>query len=98
MITKDKQRERVKEIEAAAIVYANKMCNDRVPDQYNISVHDLIELIFIAGAKFADKCPRRGLVKIEDVRAIHRMWLEDDNDNSDFLEYFVNYCEEVGWL
>jgi hypothetical protein len=98
MDTKDKQQERLKQIEEAAVVYAFKMCKGRVQDLYNISAHDLIELSFIAGAKVADKCPRKGLVKIEDVRAIHRMWLEDDNDNSDFLEYFTNYCDKEGWL
>lgn len=98
MITKDKQQERLKEIEAAAIVYANKMCKDRVPDLYNISAHDLIELSFIAGAKVADTNPRRGLVKIEDVRAIYLMWIKDINDDSDFLVYFYDYCEKEGWL
>lgn len=97
MNTKDK-RERLKEIRAAAIVYANKMCKDRVPDLYNISAHDLIELSFIVGAVFADDNPRRDLVEIDNVRAIHRMWLEDDNDNSDFIEYFYDYCDKEGWL
>lgn len=98
MDTKDKQQERLKEIEAAAIVYANKMCKDRVPDLYNISAHDLIELSFIAGAKDADTNPRPGLVEIDNVRAIYNMWLEDDNDNSDFIEYFYDYCDKEGWL
>lgn len=97
MITKDKQIEREKEIEAVANLYANWMCEDKVPDQYNISAHDLIKLIFIAGAKAADKCRRRGLVKIEDVRAIYIMWLVDDND-SVFPDYFEKYCEKEGWL
>jgi hypothetical protein len=78
-------------------VYAFKMCKDRVPDLYNISAHDLIELSFIAGAKVADKCPRKGLVKIEDVRVIYRMWLIDDNDSL-FPNYFDKYCEKEGWL
>lgn len=98
MDTKDKQIERVKEIKAAAILYANKMCEYRDPDQYNISAHDLIELSFIAGAKVADKCPRRGLVKIEDVRVIYRMWLNARNYDGLFPDYFENYCEKEGWL
>lgn len=98
MITKQKQIEREKIIEAAATLYAIKMCKDRVPDQYNISAHDLIELSFIAGAKVADKCPRPGLVKIEDVEDIYCEWLKYNSENSTFLEYFANYCEEEGWL
>lgn len=97
MNTKDKQQERLKEIEGAAIVYAYKMCKGRVPDLYNISAHDLIELSFIAGAKAADTNPRRGLVKIEDVRAIYNKWLVK-GDGSVFPNYFDKYCDKEGWI
>lgn len=97
MNTKDKQQERENQIAAASLGYASEICKDRVLDKYNLSDQEIIGLAFFNGAMLADKYPRRGLVKIEDVRAIHRMWLEDDKD-SDFLEYFVNYCEEEGWL
>ena len=97
MNTKQKQIERENQIAAAAIEFA-KMCNDRNPDLYDISAHDLIKLSFIAGAKIADKFPRRGLVKIEDVRAIYRMWCHDDNDHSTFPNYFDKYCDKEGWL
>lgn len=98
MNTLHRYTERENEIAAAALGYANEICKNRVRDKYNLSDQDLIGLAFFNGAKLADTNPRRGLVKIEDVRAIHRMWLEDDNDNSDFLEYFVNYCDKKGWL
>lgn len=97
MITKDKQIERVKEIEAAANLYANKMCEYKVPDQYNISAHDLIELSFIAGAKFADNFPRKGLVEIEDVEDIYMTWLKE-GECGDFVEYLKDECRKVGWL
>lgn len=98
MNTKQKQIEREKQIAVAARVYANEICKNRVLDKYNLSDQEIIALAFFYGAKHADKYPRRGLVEIDDVQAIHRMWLEDDNDDSDFLTYFVNYCEEKGWL
>jgi hypothetical protein len=90
MNTKDKQQEREKQIAEAAIAYSRKM--------YNESTKWDIIRAFLSGAVFADFIPRPGLVEIEDVRAIHLLWLEDDNDNSDFLEYFVNYCKKKGWL
>lgn len=98
MTTLHRYTEREKQIAAAALVYANEICKNRVRDKYNLSDQVLIGLAFFNGAKLADTNPRRGLVKIEDVEAIYCEWLEDDNDNSDFLEYFVNYCEEKGWL
>lgn len=97
MNTKDKQQERLKEIEAAAIVYANKMCKDRVPDLYNISAHDLIELSFIAGAKVADTNPRRGLVEIDDVGDIYMTWREE-GDFVDFVDYLKEECRKAGWI
>lgn len=98
MNTKDKQQQRENQIAAASLGYASEICKDRVLGKYNLSDQEMIGLAFFNGAMLADDNPRHGLVKIEDVRAIHRMWLEDDNDNSDFIEYFVNYCEEEGWL
>jgi hypothetical protein len=98
MNTKDKQQERLNHIAVAANVYANEVCKNRVLDKYNLSDQELIGLAFFNGAKLADRIPRRGLVEIEDVEDIYCMWLEDDNDNSDFLEYFVNYCKKKGWL
>ena len=104
MITKQKQIERQKEIEKAAYAYVNwtkvwmqKMA-DKARNRYNKSDREEIEEAFVAGAKFADKCPRRGLVKIEDVRAIYRMWLVDKDDGSVFPNYFDKYCDKEGWL
>lgn len=65
---------------------------------YLDALDQAVEPAFIAGAKFADKCPRRGLVKIEDVEAIYCEWLNYNSENSTFLEYFYNYCDKEGWL
>lgn len=96
MITKDKQRERENQIAAASLGYASEICKDRVLGKYNISDQEMIGLAFFNGAMLADANPRRGLVKIEDVRAIYGMWLE--NGTCNFLEYFYDYCDKEGWL
>lgn len=93
-----KQTTREKLIAEAALGYADKICKSRVLDDFNVSVQEMIGVAFFHGAMLADTIPRRGLVKIEDVRAIYLMWLEDDNDNSYFLEYFANYCDKEGRL
>lgn len=74
MITKQKQIERDKLIEAAAVCYA---CDNSVSwdydsstGQYNESDETELEDAFIAGAVFSDENPRPGLVDIEDVEAI----------------------------
>lgn len=96
MDTLHRYTEREKQIAAAALGYANEICKDRVLDKYNISDQEMIGLSFFNGAMLADTNPRRGLVKIEEVRAIYNMWLWDGKSN--FLEYFTNYCDKEGWL
>lgn len=100
MITKFEKR--LRQIDAAANSYSIDNCvswdYDSSTGKYNES--DELEIFdaFCAGVAFADDNPRPGLVEIDNVRAIHRMWLEDDNDNSDFIEYFYDYCDKEGWL
>lgn len=106
MDTKHKQRNREKVIEEAAQSFFDKIYDiENNRRDYRGSAYDegfldaldqAVETAFIAGAKFADKCPREGLVDVEYVRAIYNMWLEDGK--SDFLEYFTNYCRKEGWL
>lgn len=96
MITKQKQIERENQIAAASLGYASEICKDRVLGKYNISDQEMIGLAFSNGAMLADANPRRGLVKIEDVRVIYGMWLE--NGTCNFLEYFYDYCEKEGWI
>lgn len=108
MNTKDKQQEREKQIAAAAKSFSDKVYDyENNRRDYKGSAYDkgfldaydqAVEAAFIAGAVFSDINPRPGLVEIDNVRAIHRMWLEDDNDNSDFIEYFYDYCDKEGWL
>ena len=100
MITKFEKR--LRQIDAAANSYSIDNCvswdYDSATGKYNES--DELELsdAFCAGVAFADANPRTDLLEVDDVVAIYNMWLVDDNDNSDFIEYFVNYCEEEGWL
>ena len=98
MITKQKQIEREKQIAAAALVYANEICKNRVRDKYNLSDQVLIGLAFFNGVKLADENPRPGLVEIDDVEDIYMEWFKCDSENSTFLEYFANYCKKEGWL
>ena len=98
MNTLHRYTEREKQIAAAALVYANEICKNRVRDKYNLSDQVLIGLAFSNGAKLADTNPRRGLVKIEDVEAIYCEWLNYNSGNSTFLDYFYNYCDKEGWL
>lgn len=92
---------REKEIKEAASEYAaeNSECwdYDDTTGQYNESDSAKLADAFIEGATFADENPRKGLIEIEDVRGIYQMWLDDDNDNGDFLDYFADYCDKEGW-
>lgn len=96
MNTLHRYTEREKQIAAAVLGYANEICKDRALGKYNISDQEEIGFAFFNGAMLADTNPRRGLVKIEDVRAIYNMWLE--NGTCNFLEYFYDYCEKEGWI
>ena len=96
MNTLHRYTERENEIATAAIVYASEICKDRVLGEYNLSDQEMIGLAFSNGAMLADANPRRGLVKLEDVRVIYGMWLE--NGTCNFIEYFYDYCEKEGWL
>ena len=96
MITKFEKR--LRQIDAAANSYSidNRVSwdYDSSTGQYNENDELELEEAFRAGVAFADENPRTDLLEVDDVRAIYHMWLEDDNDNSDFIEYFVNYCDK----
>lgn len=80
MDTKQKQRNREKEIEKAAQSFSDKIYDiENNRRDYRGSAYDegfldaldqAVETAFIAGAVFSDENPRPGLVEIEDVDAI----------------------------
>lgn len=98
MNTLHRLNERENQIATASLLYANEICENGVLDKYNLSDQEIIGLGFFNGARFADKIPRRGLVEIEDVRAIYIKWLNDANDDGIFPDYFADYCKKEGWL
>lgn len=105
MITKDEQRERVKEIKEAAQSFSDKIYDiENNRRDYRGSAYDegfldaldqAVETAFIAGAVFSDERPRPGLVEIEDVEDIYMAWLRE---RECFMDYLKERCIKAGWI
>lgn len=105
MNTKQEQRERLKQIRQEAEFYsdgrydAEKNHRDYKGSPYDEGFLDAldqaVEPAFIAGAKFADNFPRKGLVEIEDVEDIYMAWLRE---RECFMDYLKGRCIKAGWI
>lgn len=89
---------REKEINEAASEYAaeNSECwdYDYTTGQYNESDSAKIADAFVEGATFADENPRKDLIEVFEVQSIYQAWLDDEKDDSAFIDYFMNVIGE----